>query len=81
MMAGRQKDREWASGNAMNAADRPADTAADATETAAATDAADADGMAETAAATAEPAGISRAGGKGRSSNRGSRCESEDELA
>jgi hypothetical protein len=66
MMAGRQKDREWASGNAMNAADRPADTAADATET---------------AAATAEPAGISRAGGKGRSSNRGSRCESEDEFA
>ena len=64
----------------QRAADRPADTAADATETAA-TDAADADEMAETAPATAEPAGISRAGGKGRSSNRGSRCESEDELA
>jgi len=72
MMAGRQKDPEWASGNAMNAADRPADTA---------TDAADRDGMAETTTAAAEPAGISRAGGQGRNGDRGSSCETEGELA
>ena len=53
--------------------------AADAAETA--VTAAEAAVTATEAATAAEPAGISRAGGKGGNSNRGSSCESEDELA
>ena len=84
MVTGWEEDRPAANG--VNAADR-AETAADAadpaaadtTDAAAATEAADTDGMAETSAA--ENAGISRAGGKGGRTDRGSSCESEDEFA
>jgi hypothetical protein len=63
--------------DAADAAEVAAAEAADAGKAAAAKAAA----TAAKAAAAAEPAGIGRGGSKGRSRNRGSRCESEDEFA